>query len=142
MKVLEIELNDLTIPTTTAQQRGSFYVEKLKRISHYKKKPLKQAEKLYWDKLYPLKPSEPFKGGIMVNIEFYFAYNTSCKKSNVDKMEIVPKITRPDLDNMSKVICDTMTKLGYWEDDSRIYELRLRKFFAPKEKISIRIQGK
>lgn len=42
-----------------------------------------------------------------------------------------PKATRPDLDNLAKLILDALTASGlFWADDGQVAELAIRKRFA------------
>lgn len=41
------------------------------------------------------------------------------------------KPTRPDLDNVAKLLLDAMTKAGYWHDDAQVVELSLAKYTGP-----------
>ena len=38
------------------------------------------------------------------------------------------KTTKPDADNLSKLILDAMTKSGYWEDDAEVSSLEIVKY--------------
>ena len=50
------------------------------------------------------------------------------------------KTTRPDTDNMIKLLKDVMTKLGYWTDDSLVASEITEKFWADKPGIYIKIE--
>ena len=48
-----------------------------------------------------------------------------------DRLEgdaMIPHTERPDADNLLKTILDSGTRAGVWTDDSRIFDLRVRKF--------------
>lgn len=49
------------------------------------------------------------------------------------------KATRPDIDNIQKLLLDCMTDLGFWKDDSLIVSLVAEKFWAKLSGIYIRI---
>ena len=51
------------------------------------------------------------------------------------------KTTRPDLDNMMKLLQDCMTDLGFWEDDRLIAGLHVEKFWSEVPGIYIKIEG-
>lgn len=44
---------------------------------------------------------------------------------------IVPKTTRPDLDNLAKLALDAATQAGYWHDDAQVALLALAKYLGP-----------
>jgi len=45
-----------------------------------------------------------------------------------DAVLAAPKATRPDCDNLSKLILDGMTKARYWHDDAQVADLHIKKF--------------
>lgn len=51
------------------------------------------------------------------------------------------KTTRPDTDNMIKLLKDVMTDLGYWKDDSLVASEITEKFWAAVPGIYIKIEG-
>ena len=42
----------------------------------------------------------------------------------------IPKDTKPDFDNLAKSICDGISASGLWTDDARVFDGRVRKFYA------------
>lgn len=50
------------------------------------------------------------------------------------------KLTRPDTDNLQKLLKDCMTDLGYWVDDSLVCSEIIEKFWADTPGIYIRIE--
>ena len=40
------------------------------------------------------------------------------------------KTTRPDADNLQKLLKDCMTRLGYWRDDAQVASEIVEKFWA------------
>lgn len=49
------------------------------------------------------------------------------------------KITKPDTDNMIKLLKDVMTELGFWEDDALVASEITEKFWADIPGIYVRI---
>lgn len=41
-----------------------------------------------------------------------------------------PKTTKPDVDNLAKLILDAMTKSRYWKDDNQVAELSISKHWS------------
>jgi len=50
------------------------------------------------------------------------------------------KITKPDTDNLQKMLKDVMTDLGYWTDDALVASEVIEKFWAEIPGIYIRIE--
>lgn len=46
---------------------------------------------------------------------------------------------KPDLDNIAKVVCDSLNEIAY-HDDSQIVELIARKFYSDKPRVEIEIR--
>ena len=50
------------------------------------------------------------------------------------------RITRPDTDNLNKLLKDCMTRLGFWKDDALVASEIIEKFWADVPGIFIRIE--
>lgn len=50
------------------------------------------------------------------------------------------KYTRPDTDNLQKLLKDSMTKCGYWKDDALVCREIVEKFWAVHPGIYIKIE--
>ena len=50
-----------------------------------------------------------------------------------------PCDTRPDCDNLCKLLLDCMTRLGFWNDDSQVYDLHFVKKWCDTPGIGIEI---
>ena len=80
------------------------------------------------------KPDVPYTGPLEVT--FYFAFPLI--KS--DKGKPAPMTTKPDFDNLCKSVCDAMTKLGFWSDDSQITFGKVVKFRNPHPYVGVEIK--
>lgn len=49
------------------------------------------------------------------------------------------RTTRPDTDNLNKMLKDCMTALGFWRDDAQVAQEIIEKFWADVPGIYIRI---
>jgi len=49
-----------------------------------------------------------------------------------DPSEPIPKTTKPDVDNLAKLILDSATQSGLWADDNLITQLEIRDWFVEK----------
>jgi len=50
------------------------------------------------------------------------------------------KHTRPDTDNLQKMLKDCMSELGYWKDDALVASEIVEKFWAERPGIYIKIE--
>ena len=124
-------------PTATAQQKGERVVGGY--IHHYKKKNVAKAEAILRDALLPYVPAEPIEGqAIRLDVLWEFPYPKSAKKHQpgADRW----KITRPDTDNLNKLLKDVMTDMGFWKDDALICREMIWKFYTEEPGIMINIE--
>ena len=68
---------------------------------------------------------------VRVEIDFYHKRPKRLQRKK-DPENRIPKITKPDLDNLAKLILDCATQSGIWSDDNLITQLELRDWFCPK----------
>lgn len=128
------------MPKATAQQKGECIRYKIingKRIAyiqHFKKDKVEAARQLYEYKLKPLRPKEPATGPISLTVIFYF--DKKSPKKDWGKF----KTTKPDADNCVKELIDAMTSVGFWEDDAQIADLHVRKYYAERATIYVRVE--
>lgn len=107
------------IPRTTAQQKG--YNRQTGR--YFTKEKVKVVSELYDFMLAVHRPPRPLQGAIRVEVLFYYPAKRPHKPRE-------PKATRPDVDNMVKLLFDRATACGYWVDDGQIADLRIIKAYA------------
>lgn len=112
-------------PTRTAQQKGLRIVRG--HAQFYEKKEVAEAKAKLKDMLLEFVPEEPYKGPLMVSVVWAFA--TKEKK----KIKQEHRTTRPDLDNLFKGLADCLADLGYFDDDSQIVDVGLRKIWVKPE---------
>lgn len=121
-------------PTATAQQKGERVVGGY--IHHYKKKNVARAEAILRDALLPYVPAEPItEKPIRLYVLWMFPYPKSAKKHKPgwDRW----KITRPDTDNLNKLLKDVMTDMGFWKDDALICVEHIEKMYSDEPGIEI-----
>ncbi|MBO4579264.1 MAG: RusA family crossover junction endodeoxyribonuclease [Clostridiales bacterium] len=123
-----IMLNFDKIPTATLQQKKAALVNG--HIIMYEPDNVKKAIIEYEWRLKRYRPKVPIEGPLRVEITWMFGTKTK-------KKHLAPRIERPDLDNMAKLLLDRMTKLGFWKDDSQIVDLTLRKAWGSSSCVSI-----
>lgn len=112
-------------PTATAQQKG-----RTATGVWYKPAKLKAAEDWYLWGLRTHRPETPMEGAVIFSVEFRFPATKPHKDGD-------PKITRPDTDNMVKLLKDCMTKLGFWQDDAQVAMELVRKSYATEPGVKI-----
>ena len=88
--------------------------------------------------LYPFRPELPLQGALKLKIEWVYPYLKSVRKRDIGKK--LPCTTRPDADNICKFLCDCMTRLGFWTDDSQVFSLNFDKYYSEKCGIYIKIE--
>jgi Holliday junction resolvase RusA-like endonuclease len=136
-----ILLNVNIVPTTATHQSslrvlkgrgGKFFIGK------YKKSKLKDWIEEFKLKIKSSKPAAPLDGPIEAKLEFYFPYPKSTSKTKCQTESW--KTTRPDLDNMEKMILDTLTDEGFLTDDSIICHKYSIKKLSDKPRIFIHLK--
>lgn len=116
-------------PTSTAQEVQHTYNPAHKKIQTYKPPNLQRAEDKLMGALSQHKPKTPLEGPIQLIITWYFPRFTTMAKKDypVEQNESRWREKKPDLDNMTKLLQDCMTKLGFWKDDRYIVQLLVTK---------------
>lgn len=82
----------------------------------------------------------PIDRPVQLYIDINYAHTIeSAKTAKREGLERVPKATRPDLDNLAKLILDSIVQAGILKDDSLIVELAMCKVYSDKSFIVIGI---
>lgn len=98
-------------PTTTAQMK-KVRVVKNKPI-FYEPENVKNAHRVLLTHLAPHKPETPLDGAIALKVLWLFPRGKSHKHGQW-------RTTRPDTDNLQKMLKDSMTRIGFWKDDAQV----------------------
>jgi Holliday junction resolvase RusA-like endonuclease len=123
-------------PTATAQQKGECI--RGGYIHHYKKRNVAAAEAILRDALLPYVPPEPITGRpVGLCVTWLFPYPKSAKKHEPGLERW--KITRPDTDNLNKMLKDVMTDMGFWVDDALISVEIIAKVYSDEPGIEITV---
>lgn len=102
-------------PTTTAQMKK--FACRGGRAMAYEPPNVKQARRTLTEALMLHRPVEPLDGALALKVDWYFPRKKSHKHNEW-------RTTKPDTDNLEKLLKDCMTQLGYWVDDARVcYEV-------------------
>lgn len=119
----------MRIPTATAQEKK---INK-KTGTLYPDTSVKAAKEKYLAHLDRFKPDIPLVAPIRLTVIWYFHSDKYQEKSF--------KITKPDTDNMIKLLKDCMTKKGFWKDDAHVANEFLGKYWTRgTEGIYIRVE--
>ena len=77
--------------------------------------------------------SERIDGGVRLVVKWLFPLAADHRDGEY-------RITKPDTDNLQKLLKDCMTKCGYWKDDALVASEIVEKFWAQVPGIWIRIE--
>lgn len=119
-----------SIPTVTAQEKGINF--KTGRV--YTKPEVLEVKQKFRAALAPKCPEEPISGAIFLRVYWLFPETANHKSGEY-------KITKPDTDNMIKLLKDVMTELGYWYDDAQVAVETQSKIYSNVPGIDIHIEN-
>lgn len=105
-------------PTVTAQERKVAMVKN--KPIFYKPEKVKQAKAELMKHLRPFKPDAPFESPIELYVVWLFQKGKSHKHNEW-------RITKPDTDNLQKMLKDCMTEIGFWKDDAQVVKETVEK---------------
>ena len=88
--------------------------------------------------LKPFRPAAPLVGAVWFDVVFVWPW-LSRHTAKVRAGVRVPHVSKPDLDNLVKVLADRMAAARFFECDQRIVSLRARKFWGPRPGIWITV---
>lgn len=77
-------------------------------------------------------PEHPFYGAVRLIVKWCFPRGHHSDGSY--------KTTKPDTDNLQKMLKDVMTKLRFWDDDAQVASEIVEKFWADIPGIYIRVE--
>lgn len=120
-------------PPTVTHQHQQVAVRKGKPV-FYEPDRLKAARIQLTAALHPYIPLEPLTGPLRLICKWCFPLNTK------HKIDGEYKITRPDTDNLQKLLKDVMTDVGFWEDDAQVASEIAEKFYAKIPGIYVRVE--
>lgn len=128
-KVIEFFV-DCVPPTATHQQKKVAKVNG--RLRFYEPDNLAAARDNLALWLKPYRPESPFTCGVALTVSWRFPRGRHKKYSW--------RTTRPDTDNLQKLLKDVMTGLGYWKDDALVAVEHVDKRWADRPGIYIKIE--
>lgn len=119
------------IPPTITQQMHRITVGKDGKAHVYKQQELKEAYSDLRARLSKHAPADPIVGPVALHVIWCFPIKTKKHKDGEWK------ITKPDTDNLNKMLKDVMTDLGWWKDDAQVAAENIEKRWADKPGIYI-----
>lgn len=125
-------------PTWTAQQRR-WSVRGGKPVT-YPDKRAKATKEMLTALLAPHAPKTPYSGPVRLDVSLVYPYRKTEKRKVTEAAQMIPKVTRPDVDNQLKLLQDCMTNLGFWTDDSIITDLHASKYWGANPGIEIIVE--
>lgn len=119
-------------PTITAQQKGVKIIN-----GHpwfYEKPEVKRVRQTLEWAMKKYVPDEPLQGPVHLTVHWGIVTK--------DKMKLRKryKDTRPDLDNMLKLLQDCLTEMKFFKDDAQVVELNATKVWSEQGFIEINIR--
>jgi Holliday junction resolvase RusA-like endonuclease len=120
------------IPPTTTHQQKQVTVRNGKPV-FYEPEDLKAARAKLVAHLGQHVPAEKYTKAIRLMTKWCFPITGSRRNGEY-------KHTKPDTDNLQKLLKDCMTTSGYWEDDALVASEITEKFWANTPGIYIRIE--
>ena len=115
-------------PTATAQQH------KISKGRFYDPPEVKAARAKLIANLARYKPADKYTGPVRLVTKWCFPITGKHKDGEY-------KYTRPDTDNLQKLLKDCMTACGYWVDDALVCSEVVEKFWAAVPGIYISIDA-
>ena len=119
------------IPPTITQQEHKVTVRNGKPV-FYEPPDLKAARAKLTDAVGRFAPEEPMTGPLRLETKWIW-------QTEDPRGEPSWKISKPDTDNLIKMLKDCMTRTGYWKDDAQVASEITQKFYGPKPGIYIEV---
>lgn len=120
------------VPTTTHQEKQVKVVNG--KPVFYEPDELKAARKKLQAHLGGHVPDEPYTGAVRLLVKWCFPITGKHKNGEY-------KTSKPDTDNLQKLLKDVMTGLKFWKDDALVASEIVEKFWAEVPGIYISIES-
>ena len=118
-------------PTVTAQEHK--VTVRNGRPRFYDPPELKEARAKLTAYLAKHKPEKPYTCGVQLITQWCFPVDNSHAEGEY-------RTTKPDTDNLQKLLKDCMTAVGFWKDDALVASELCEKFWAQIPGIFVRIE--
>lgn len=127
-----IEFFMLMIPPTVTAQEHKVMVRNGKPI-FYDPPEVKNAKQKLIAHLKIHAPQKKYEGALRLTVKWCFPRGIHSDGEY--------RATKPDTDNLNKMLKDCMTKCGYWADDAQVASEICEKFWAETAGIYIRVES-
>ena len=120
------------IPPTVTHQQKAIHVVKGRPVT-YEPEKLKAARSKLMAHLGQHAPLAPMQGAVQLVVKWCFPITGKHTDGQY-------KTTRPDTDNLQKLLKDCMTDCGFWKDDAQVASEIVEKFWAQRPGIYVAVQ--
>ena len=108
-------------------------------VGKYDSGKAKQAKNTMASLFQNHRPLFTFQGPVSLTVTYAYPWRKSePKKNRVKGWKYCD--TKPDCDNLSKQLCDVMTDLNFWNDDSQVAALHFIKIWSDNPRIEVKIK--
>lgn len=111
------------VPTVTHQEKKAAVKDNCK-VVYYEPPELRDARAKFTAHLAGHRPDKPYNCGVRLTVKWLFHDHTGRHRDGEYR------ITKPDTDNLIKLLKDCMTTLGFWTDDCRVASEHNEKFWV------------
>lgn len=118
------------IPPTITQQEHRIGVSKTGKKYTYEQTELKEARSELRAHLSKHAPTQPLTGPVRLVTIWCFPIKGRHKNGEW-------RTSKPDTDNLNKMLKDVMTSLGFWKDDAQVASESIQKFWTDQPGIYI-----
>lgn len=128
-------------PTVTQQEHKVAVNRKSGRVVFYDPPELKAARSRFMDQVGRYAPDAPLDGALQLITKWIWPMDQERQEmlSVVDPDRFAWKTTKPDTDNLIKLLKDCMTRTGFWKDDAQVASEVTEKFLANRPGIYVKI---
>ena len=119
------------VPTATHQMQAVSVVKG--KPVFYEPPAVKAARDKLMTAVHPHKPAEPIQGPVRLFVKWCFPIVGKHRNGEY-------RATKPDTDNLQKLLKDVMTTAGYWTDDAQVVAEICEKFWADKPGLYIAVE--
>lgn len=128
-------------PTVTQQEHKVAVNRKSGRVVFYDPPELKAARSRFMDQVGRYAPEVPLDGALQLITKWIWPMDQERQEmlAVVDPDRFAWKTTKPDTDNLIKLLKDCMTRTGFWKDDAQVASEVTEKFLAHRPGIYVKI---
>jgi len=128
-------------PTVTQQEHKVAVNRKSGRVVFYDPPELKAARSRFMDQVGRYAPEAPLDGALQLITKWIWPMDQERQEmlAVVDPDRFAWKTTKPDTDNLIKLLKDCMTRTGFWKDDAQVASEVTEKFLANRPGIYVKI---